>query len=145
MNTTASLEERIRSMEDRAEITDLTHRYCDLVWRRGGAAIANLFTEDGVFISGKNDLKGRDVIRDYYAGLQKRVGNEPHPYIHNHVITVNGDTAKATCYLDNRHGDCTSVSGGYYDDEFRRTAQGWKFASRRFHQVFALTFSVAAK
>src|SRR4051812_34605775 len=112
-----SLEERVRSLEDRADIIELTHRYCDLAWSRGGEAMADLFTEDGAFMpGGKPAVKGREALRKNFGELAKRIGGEPHPYVHNHVVTITGDTAKARCYIDNRFGDGSSMSGGYYDD-----------------------------
>ena len=44
-----SLEDRIRAVEDRDEIRELTARYCHLVAAADSAGIVDLFCEDGTF------------------------------------------------------------------------------------------------
>ena len=63
----------------------------DLVWRRGGAAIADLFTEDGVFETGMGDpVVGRDALREFASNVP--VGMMHH-FFTDHVIDIDGDTA----------------------------------------------------
>jgi ketosteroid isomerase-like protein len=142
MSTPQSLEQRIREIEDRNEVRDLTHRYCEMVWRKVGATQADLFTDDGVLLlDGKREVAGRAALQAWFSNLS----NDAHPYIHNHLITITGDTAKATCYVDNHLGDGSTLAGGYYEDEFRKTPQGWKFSRRRFNPIWNFAVVVQPK
>jgi hypothetical protein len=57
------------------------------------------------------------------------------PFVSNHVISLAGDEASGTCYLDLRAtADGRSMIGsGYYEDRYRRVGGEWKFRSRRLH------------
>ncbi len=104
--------------------------------------MADLFTDDGVFLpDGKREVAGREALATFFANLK----NAAHPFIHNHVVAIDGDTAKSTCYIDNRLGDGTTMGGGSYEDEFRRTAQGWKFTRRCHLPAWRFTFEAQAK
>jgi ketosteroid isomerase-like protein len=142
-STPQSLEQRVREIEDRNEVRDLTHRYCDMVWRKVGAPMADLFTDDGVLlVDGQREVAGRAALQTWFSNLT----NNACPYIHNHVITITGDTAKARCYVDNRMGgDGSTLAGGYYEDEFRRTPQGWKFLRRHFNPIWRFVVVVQSK
>lgn len=55
--------------------------------------------------------------------------------ITNHQVRVNGDSANSICYVKVRvfRGEVSFEMGGFYDDEFVRTAQGWRI-KRRFYR-----------
>jgi hypothetical protein len=52
------------------------------------------------------------------------------------VIEVTGDTARSRCYFIAQHAknalrpDPLLIIGGWYDDELRRTADGWRITRR---------------
>jgi len=135
----ASLEQKVEGLIAREAIRDLPVRYCDCVWREDGAGLAALFADNGTFnfiIRGvETGIRGRPAIAAFFAtALDMR----PRPYIHNHVIELAGDGfAYGRCYLDLRSAahDMEWVGAGYYDDEYVKTLDGWKFQSRRFHAV----------
>ena len=55
--------------------------------------------------------------------------------ITNHQVRVDGDRANSICDVKVRafRGDDCFEMGGFYDDEFARTAQGWRI-KRRFYR-----------
>ena len=55
------------------------------------------------------------------------------PFVHNHVIELDGDSATGTVYLDLRAtmDGKAMIGSGHYDDRYVRTAEGWRFASRK--------------
>jgi hypothetical protein len=55
-----------------------------------------------------------------------------HPFVHNHVIELDGDRASGVCYLDLRAiTEGRSVMGsGFYRDRYARVEGDWKFESR---------------
>lgn len=135
----SSLEHKVDGLLAREAIRDLPLRYCDCVWREDAAGLAALFADNGSFnfiIGGvETNIRGRPAIATFFAtALELR----PRPYIHNHVIELAGDGfAYGRCYLDLRSAahDMEWLGAGYYDDEYVKTLDGWKFQSRRFHAV----------
>jgi ketosteroid isomerase-like protein len=131
-----SLETLVQELVDREAIRDLPLKYCHYVWKKDVPAIVNLFTEDGEFDAGgaAPAAKGREaLLKAYQEGLGAL---DPHPFIHNHVFTLQGtDRATGNCYLDLRAvRDGQSLFGsGYYDDEYVKVGGEWKFRSRKFH------------
>jgi hypothetical protein len=90
-NTTDQL---VAELADRDAIRDIVARYYDAVWREDVAVIVDLFTENGSFnmrggtFSGRQ-ATGRTALLDLYReGLSAL---SPRPYMHNHVIDLNGN------------------------------------------------------
>jgi hypothetical protein len=54
--------------------------------------------------------------------------------ITNHQVRVHGDRANSICYVKVRllKGDDFFEMGGFYDDDFARTAQGWLIKRRHY-------------
>jgi hypothetical protein len=135
----STIEQRVEALLAREAIRDLPVRYCDCVWRDDGVALAALFADNGSFTFHIGDversLRGRATIEAFFL---KALDMRPRPYIHNHVVELTGEGfASGRCYLDLRSGkhDMGWLGAGYYDDEYVRTMDGWKFQSRRFHAV----------
>ena len=62
----------------------------------------------------------------------------PRPYIHNHVVNLQGKTkATGRCYVELRSAarDMEWIGTGFYDDEYIKVGDQWKFASRRFASI----------
>ncbi len=113
-------------------IRDLARRYAHFVWQRDASGAADLFTEDAVMDTGDREpIRGREALREIYTQIFAKSAFRP--FIHNHVVDLAGDRASGTCYLDLRSTeDGREMKGhGFYVDEYVRTAEGWKFASRR--------------
>ena len=64
----------------------------------------------------------------------------PLPCVHNHTVTLNGDSATGSCSVEIRmvqNGEAITAAG-HYEDTFRRVGAEWKFAHRNlklYHQV----------
>ena len=66
MPTLAQPNESAPSEQDRQQLDALVTRYADASNRHDAAAIAALFTEDGVFVSPEGILSGRQAIEKLY-------------------------------------------------------------------------------
>ncbi|MEW6298068.1 MAG: nuclear transport factor 2 family protein [Thermodesulfobacteriota bacterium] len=129
-----TLEQHVQELLDREEIKELTARYAHGVARGEGAAVAALFTDDGVFINclpGQpvTEVRGREALNKFYGAIKRNVAL---PCIHNHLITVAGDEATGTCSIEvriTRNGQ-SMIGSGYYEDRFRRENGRWKFVAR---------------
>ncbi|MBW2241405.1 MAG: nuclear transport factor 2 family protein [Deltaproteobacteria bacterium] len=124
----------LQELADREAIRDLACRYAHHVWQKQAAAAASLFTEDCEMDTGEPPvIRGRAALGETY----KRVlGNGAfQPFVSNHVITLAGDEASGTCYLDLRATtDGRSMIGsGYYEDRYQRVDGEWKFRARKLH------------
>lgn len=132
----SDLEEKIQRLEDLEQIRDLPRRYAHLVWQGKPIETVDLFCADGIVDLGPNDggaIQGRENLRAIYSN---KVGTDEmmlHPFVHNHLIDLNGDEATGVVYLDLR---CTKdgeslMGSGYYEDQYVREDGIWKFKVRR--------------
>jgi hypothetical protein len=95
-----------------------------------------LFAEDGVMDTGSGaPIVGRSALLEAYKGM---LTGDLQPFVHNHVVELDGDRATGRCYLDLRATrDGVSMMGsGYYEDVYVRRADGWKFRSRKLNMRF---------
>jgi ketosteroid isomerase-like protein len=120
----------LRSLADKEEIRDLARRYAHCVWQEDADGAIDLFADDGEMNIGGQMIAGRANLLKAYKSMLAGQGLQP--FIHNHVVEIDGDRAKGTCYLDLRAamGGKSMIGAGYYNDAYVRTAKGWKFASR---------------
>lgn len=139
----SELANRVRLLEDRAAIQDLRFRYHVAVNEKALEAIPELFTEDAeVSFEGIGEASGLSEIVALYAEV---VGQSPFikQFIHNHLITLDGDAASGLSYLDARtvrDGESLLVAARF-DDRYRRTTRGWRFESLRLTLYFAAPLS----
>jgi hypothetical protein len=65
------------------------------------------------------------------------------PFVHNHVIELEGDTATGTCYLDLRAvvDGKSMIGSGSYEDRYVRVGDGWKFRSRKLTMLYFVPLS----
>lgn len=124
------------SIEDRFGINDLFVRYTTALDAGDVDTIVGCFTQDGALESpvvGK--YSGHDGIRAFserFAGLPRR-GVQLRHVITNLAMTVDGDTAYATCYLTNIvtiDGKSQLMPPGRYECELRKDNGGWLFKNR---------------
>jgi hypothetical protein len=107
-----------------------------------GYAFADLFTPDGTFV-GTNQGEGRTYQgRDQLATLA-RGGTRGHTvqshFTMNHLVKASGDGATGRAYVVVADvgvvGKPNKVNhGGYYDDEYQKTPQGWRFKRRTYFE-----------
>jgi SnoaL-like domain len=135
-----TLESIINELADREAIRALPQRYCDCVWRNDAPGVVALFAEDGSFTvtGGGRDrrVSGRsELLKTYQSDLSSI---KPRPYIHNHVIDLKGDgRASGRCYVEVRNAaDNMNLLGtGYYNDEYVKVGDEWKFQSRSINLI----------
>jgi uncharacterized protein (TIGR02246 family) len=134
-------EERLRRLEDRAEIDRLLAEYARQLDRRDWHAYSRLFARDGEWTGGTGYAKGPDAIE---AMLSERLGSNPpapgptnYHLIGDPVVELDGDhaTAESTWALIVRGADDTPVLTylGRYVDRLVREDGAWRFARREAH------------
>lgn len=134
-----NIEQIVLELADRDAIRDLPIKYCDCVWRNDVTGIVDLFADDGAFITKgrkrEHRAEGRSALLKLYGGLT--AGDmTPRPYIHNHVVDLKGSgQAVGRCYVELRDAkkDFHWAGSGFYEDEYVKLGDGWKFKSRTFH------------
>jgi ketosteroid isomerase-like protein len=128
-----STDRTLRDLADLEAIRDLARRYAHYVWQNELEALADLFAEDGSMDPGtRPPIVGRAAL---LAGFREMLtaGSTFLPFIQQHVVDLDGDGARGTCYIDLRaevNGD-SMIGAGWYDDRYVRTAAGWRFQSRK--------------
>ena len=133
--TVAALQVRVQRLDDQAAIYQLIANYGPAADSGWPEMAASLWTEDGIYDAQVGAWRGREAIAGMIAG------DTHQGYIHEgcaHVltmpyITVDGDTAVATCYgqLFRNDGDnfrIWRVTATRW--ELRRDADGWRIANR---------------
>jgi uncharacterized protein (TIGR02246 family) len=127
------MSDNLQRLSDLEAIRDLARRYAHCVWQKDAAGCAALFIEDCVMDTGLGGqvLKGREAMIKAYTPTFE--GSDLQPFVHNHVIELNGDSATGTVYLDIRAtmGGKAMIGSGFYEDGYVRTEGGWRFASRK--------------
>jgi len=134
---------------DIEEINALAARYSDAVSRLDALAAAATYAEDGVLkgfdfpeIRGRAqiaDVLGQTLVRLSFLS-QQCTGGMP---------SVDGDRAVARWNVQEWNQitgeEKLSACFGIYEDELVRTAQGWRFARRRFHALWRGRVEAAGK
>jgi hypothetical protein len=132
----ASLEDRIRRVEDRAEIQELAVLYGFVMDERYEPGIRQLFCEDATLRSedGVFAAKGIEEIVTTYLGRFAKLGPTNH-FSHGHVVKLDPtDPDRATGLLAShaevsRDGTAMQVALRY-KDTYRRVDGRWRFADR---------------
>ena len=145
----ADMEARLQALCDRAEITDVIHRYGRGVATGDVELVASCFTGDAVLDMEYTVLNGGAAIRHFYAGRFGAAKDVPPapvvlankistPVMANIEIELQGDTARceSTClaiHAGDRDGKgMVVVRGTQNSDEFIYAGAGWKIR-RRLH------------
>ncbi len=129
---TMNIEATLRELADKDAIRDLARRYAHCVWRKDVTGAVSLFADDGEMDTGDRPvIRGKAALLEEYQRMI--TGPDFHPFVHNHLVELHGDTATGICYLDLRASvDGTSMIGsGHYDDRYVRVGSEWKFRSRK--------------
>jgi uncharacterized protein (TIGR02246 family) len=123
-------------MDDRTMINDLFVRYTTALDAGDVETIVGCFTEDGALESPAVGVyAGRAGIRAFaerFAKFRER-GSQLRHFISNLAVQVNGDEARATCYLLNvitRNGKTELMPPGRYDCKLAKVAGEWLFRHR---------------
>jgi uncharacterized protein (TIGR02246 family) len=123
-------------MDDRQMINDLFVRYTTALDAGDVETIVGCFTEDGALESPAVGVyAGRQGIREFaerFARFRER-GSQLRHFISNLAVQVNGDEARATCYLLNvitRDGRTELMAPGRYDCRLQKIGGQWLFKHR---------------
>jgi hypothetical protein len=125
--------------EDELAIRGLVARYSDAVCRRDGEAWIETWAKDCRW-----DLGGGRVTEGREATLALwRTATAKYPWVAQlaptGMVEVTGDSGSGNWWVLelNRLSDGNgALHLGHYEDEYRRTDQGWQFAVRRFSMVY---------
>lgn len=124
-------------ISDRLQLTDLCTRYAVGVDRKDWDLWESCFTEDAIIdytTTGGVKLV-RPEMRKWIEQAMAPFSGTQHLTL-NHEVEINGDTAKGRLAFYNpmplelEQGKLFFLVGGWYIDEYVRTAEGWKFTSR---------------
>jgi ketosteroid isomerase-like protein len=128
-----SIESTVRRLADLEAIRDLARRYAHCVWQDDLDALVALFTADGEMDPGiRPPIKGTAQLREGFEQMV-RGASTFRPFVQQHVVDLAGDTATGTCYIDLRavvDGE-SMIGGGWYEDRYARTPDGWRFRARK--------------
>jgi SnoaL-like protein len=148
MGDSRTLEQKIQELLDIEEIKRLKAGYCfgcdgvpssDVNRNRqvDYELVASLFTEDAR-LEGVGRCQGREAIREYYKGIQ-RLPLAIH-CVATPLIKVDGDAATGKWHgiipLITAEEKVAAWLFGVYEDEFVRTAEGWKIKKLGFTPHF---------
>jgi hypothetical protein len=128
----------------------LVNDYCRFVDFGEAARMAELFTEDGEWISAGGSMRGRAELLAAF-GARQELGRRTSRHVCTNVSidVLNPHQAVGLCYLINYRHDAAEDGPamvpapidhakfmGEYHDRFVHTADGWRFASRRCDLAF---------
>jgi len=130
---TTSLEATVCELADLEQIRDLARRYAHYVWQNDVQRLIELFTDDGEMDPGvRPPIKGRAALLEGFNQMLL-AGSEFRPFIQQHVVELAGDEATGFCYIDLRAAvaGTSMIGGGWYEDRYTRTPEGWRFSARK--------------
>lgn len=132
------LDARLADRLDRMEIQDLLTRYGVAIDSRRWDLLEEVFTTDALIdYSSSGAPKGRyPEIRAWLESFLTKFPMNQHMTLNSH-IEVSGDRATGRSYFFNPNSFPNESGvpkmifvGGYYNDEFVRTADGWRIVQR---------------
>jgi ketosteroid isomerase-like protein len=136
---------------DEHDILKLANAYSHAVMRRDGKLAALTYTEDGQLVAfGRPPIVGREALSAAFTATFSPLSFITQACIGS-VIEVQGDTALASFAVNEffrpqaGQADTLMTCMGMYEDELRRTAEGWRFAKRKFSPFFRGTAAIPSK
>ena len=127
-----------QEIADRIEIDDLITRYATAVDTKDWDLYRTVFTDDAVIdYTSAGGIRGSlGEVVEWLSHALKLFPMTQHLITNRHVV-LEGDTATGRSYYYNPLGRPDGTGGmqllffgGYYNDRFRRTAEGWRIAER---------------
>ena len=121
--------------EDRADIIDLTHRYCWALDTNQWHELDDVFLPDATAQLGTHECKDLDQIKRVCSNALGKLDDSQH-IVATHQVAVHGDTATSRCYLHAQHVRRSAsqgphyIVGGRYEDDLVRTTAGWRIKRR---------------
>lgn len=128
-------EQQTNSLADRAEVSDVLHRYATGLDRRDWALYRSIFTDEVDMDFSSIGMPAGRVAADTWVERARVLfaGFDATQHLSaNHVHDICGDEATCTSYMRAEHfvlnseGENYYTMGGYYTNRLVRTAEGWK-------------------
>ena len=123
------------SVEDQLDIQQLYARYNHAIDFGDAAGWAACFTPDGVFESGPGAPKiGSEALTGFATAFAARMQGKARHWNTNIVLEDTASGARGKCYLmllSMAEKPATAAVTAVYHDELVKTADGWKFSSRK--------------
>ncbi len=134
----------VRLLMDKAAIVDVAIRYTIAIDTQDWRSLASVFSADAEVAFGPTvgSAVGREAIVATISGTLTGLDASQH-LVGNHVVTVDGDSATHTCYLQAQHvrlgtpGGEQYIVAGYYTDELRREDGAWLITRRSLTKTWA--------
>jgi ketosteroid isomerase-like protein len=130
-----TLEERIRRLEDRAQLREIVARYGIAVDDRDIETLGDLFTADGRFRSqdGVMEARGREAVIEQFRGRFSALKATNH-IAHDQILTFGADvdsvSGLVTSHAEVWRNGRALVTALRYRDVYRREQGRWRFADR---------------
>ncbi len=143
------LSARLQALEDIEAIRQLKARYLFSCDRKDAAIMRSCFVDGKLEID--YGVVGRFDTADALVKLFVEVGChdymvEMHHGVNPQIDRVSADLARGTWglhyFLINTRDRTLTQLGGYYEDEYARTASGWKISKTRFVATSTLVLDV---
>ena len=116
---------------DRADISELSARFDNSLDAEDPEKFVATFTGDGVLAGFWGESKGPEPIRKAHAFMLATFAKNKRHVVTNHEITIEGDHARAFCYLTVFDRNALAVTGtATFTDELVKTGGAWKFSRR---------------
>lgn len=133
-------DQTVARLADRAELSDLIHRYAMAVDDRDYATLEELYAEEATFVGRTATPVGRDAVVEYLRTTQGCNGVTVHCPT-SQVVDFNGSDKATGVVVSSAQldveGDMTYLVFRYYDDYIRRDGR-WQFARRELRNVHRL-------
>lgn len=142
-----TLEERVRKLEDRAEIQDLVARYFKVTDDDDEPALADCFTADARFIAtGFEGGTGREGIMAFLKSARSTMQQTVHTPNYVHIEFKNTDDADGIvmAHLEIGIGGTTVYAAVRYIDSYAREDGKWRIASREMRAVHLGSWDLVA-
>jgi ketosteroid isomerase-like protein len=134
-NTPATLEERVKLLEEESAVRDALVRYTYFYDAKDPDGILTVFREDCVLINPRGTYVGHEAIRRNYVYLMGLSKVSMH-FAPNALVRV--EPSGHTAWLTGFYHDVSAFAdgrlvgtGGTYADRLSRERGGWKIAARR--------------
>ena len=125
-----ALEAKVQELEDRTQIQELRFRYHLAVNEKKPEMIQDLFAENGeIDFAHLGKADGKTQVNAFYQQALSDLVPFVKQFIHNHIITLTGDTGTGLSYLEAKpifNGESFLVAARF-DDEYIRESGNWKF------------------
>lgn len=140
----ATLEDRVRRLEDRADLQDLVAAYFlatdDDDFEQLGASFASTAT---FAASGYPDSAGRADVVAFLKAARADMGQTVHTphYVHLEFQSDDAATGVVVAHLELGIGGQTHYAAVRYLDRYRRENGGWVFAHREMRAVYVTAWA----